>query len=315
MKRRVLFRTDAGSGIGYGHFVRSLAVASMIRDDFDCVFVTRFPLPYLAGQLEGVARLEILPAGSEHWTAFLEMLSGDDIVFLDNYFFTSEYQLEVRRRCRALVVPDDLHDRYCHADVLINPYVCDPGVFHAGESARLCLGPGWAMLRPEFLAPVSRKDGRDVVVSFGGADPHGVMPRLLPLVRRIVPQDRTVNVIAGEYVQVPECPGVRVYRNVGAGTVASLFDSAAFAFLAASGICYEALSRRTPVVAGYHADNQKDLYAFVSMLPGTIPAGSLLTVDEDVLGQAFRKALETDGTSMLSFEGVPSRYVELFKSL
>ena len=38
MRRRLFFRADAGPGIGYGHFVRSLALASMLKDCFECRF-------------------------------------------------------------------------------------------------------------------------------------------------------------------------------------------------------------------------------------------------------------------------------------
>ena len=39
MKQRIYFRADAGREIGYGHFIRTLALADMLKDDFDCVFV------------------------------------------------------------------------------------------------------------------------------------------------------------------------------------------------------------------------------------------------------------------------------------
>ena len=36
--QKIIFRADAGAGIGYGHFIRSLALADMLKNDFDCVF-------------------------------------------------------------------------------------------------------------------------------------------------------------------------------------------------------------------------------------------------------------------------------------
>ncbi|MDR1895166.1 MAG: UDP-2,4-diacetamido-2,4,6-trideoxy-beta-L-altropyranose hydrolase, partial [Prevotellaceae bacterium] len=38
MKRKIIFRADAGLNIGYGHFIRSLALADMLKNDFDILF-------------------------------------------------------------------------------------------------------------------------------------------------------------------------------------------------------------------------------------------------------------------------------------
>lgn len=45
-KRQIIFRADAGKRIGYGHFVRTLALADMLKEEFECVFVTQDPTEY-----------------------------------------------------------------------------------------------------------------------------------------------------------------------------------------------------------------------------------------------------------------------------
>jgi len=54
MKRKVIFRADAGQSIGYGHFIRSLALADMIRNDFDILFATVNPTDYQKTELAKV---------------------------------------------------------------------------------------------------------------------------------------------------------------------------------------------------------------------------------------------------------------------
>ena len=34
--QKIYFRADAGAEIGYGHFIRTLALADMLKDDFSC---------------------------------------------------------------------------------------------------------------------------------------------------------------------------------------------------------------------------------------------------------------------------------------
>ena len=67
MKKKIYFRADAGQSIGYGHFIRTLALADMLKDDFDCVFFTQTPTDYQKKEMELVCRYVELPADeSQH---------------------------------------------------------------------------------------------------------------------------------------------------------------------------------------------------------------------------------------------------------
>ena len=41
MKQRVYFRADGHAKMGLGHVIRSLALAEMLKEDFDCYFIIR----------------------------------------------------------------------------------------------------------------------------------------------------------------------------------------------------------------------------------------------------------------------------------
>ena len=96
--RKVFFRADADATIGYGHFVRSLALADMLKDDFDCTFFTQAPSRYQEEEVSKVCRLVSLPADDRKFQLFLDQLDGDEIVFLDNYFFTPAYEREIKAK-------------------------------------------------------------------------------------------------------------------------------------------------------------------------------------------------------------------------
>ena len=103
MKPKVYFRADAGAEIGYGHFIRTLALADMLKDDFDCTFFTQCPTSYQRREVEKVCRLAELPADDSKFDIFLDCLRGDEIVVLDNYFFTADYQRLIKRKgCRLI---------------------------------------------------------------------------------------------------------------------------------------------------------------------------------------------------------------------
>ena len=116
-KQKIFFRADADKQIGYGHFVRSLALADMIKEDFDCIFFTQSPTEYQKREIQKVCPLIELPSNDTKLVVFLNFLQGDEIVFLDNYFFTSDYQLQIKNR--------EMHEMIHNAldsDVSINAF-------------------------------------------------------------------------------------------------------------------------------------------------------------------------------------------------
>ena len=77
-RRKIFFRADAGPEIGYGHFIRTLALADMLKEDFDCTFFTQTPTDYQKREAASVCTLVELPADDSRFDLFLEKLSGDE---------------------------------------------------------------------------------------------------------------------------------------------------------------------------------------------------------------------------------------------
>ena len=150
LKQKVCLRADAGISIGYGHFIRTLALADILSAEFDCVFYTAEPNPYQIGEMQKVCSYVSLPEASKFET-FLAALDGTEIVVLDNYFYTTDYQREIKARGCKLVCIDDVHDMHYVADAVINHA---PGThesqFCKEDYTKLYLGPDYLLLRKEF---------------------------------------------------------------------------------------------------------------------------------------------------------------------
>ncbi len=70
-RRKVYFRADADRTIGFGHFIRSLALADMLKGEFDCTFFTQSPTTYQQKEVYGICELVKLPADDTKFTLFL----------------------------------------------------------------------------------------------------------------------------------------------------------------------------------------------------------------------------------------------------
>lgn len=149
-KRRIYFRADASATIGYGHFVRTLALADMLKDDFECTFFTTSPSAYQIGEVEKVCAFVTLNEDSK-FENFLNLLAGDEIVVLDNYFFTTQYMQQIKDKGCKLVFIDNMHNRHYVSDVVINHVLTDESLFSHEPYTRLCLGMRYALLRKPFL--------------------------------------------------------------------------------------------------------------------------------------------------------------------
>lgn len=303
---RVVLRADAGSRIGMGHFVRTCALASYLRDEFHCVITSRNPDigTFTPHQLSMIAEAGAIPASlngremAEFDKDFLNFLQPDDIVVLDNYYYTSEYQTFVRNVCSALICIDDVHDRHFTADAVLTFCPLVRTDFSLEDYTLFRGGMEWAFLRKPFLSPLSKRDEKrkdeplNIAMAMGGADPYRLTDKMVAAVRNAVP-DARIDVIAGSSVKT-ECgslPGVRLWREADASTIAKIFDRVDAGIFPASTVCVEALARRLPIIAGHYVDNQKEIYADGVKRGWFAPLGNLLDSEEELtrrLGEAIQ---------------------------
>lgn len=298
-RRRVLMRADAGRSIGFGHFVRTLALARYLADDFRVEVASFNPEGEVSPwQMEQVAEsgARFLPVEGTDRDAFdrffLEKVGKEDIVVLDNYYFSTAYQREILARGARLVCIDDMHDRHFVSDVVMTFCPLRREEFSLEDSTLFYGGMEWSFLREPFLRPAVERDAvrpRRVVMAMGGADPQRLTPKILSLLLEADPEIK-VEVIAGDTVDAgPSDPKrVTIHRRLSAGEVAALFDRCDLGVFPASTICVEAFARRLPVAAGYFVDNQEEFFKRGVEAGWFAPLGCLLDGSEELLPRMRR---------------------------
>ena len=280
-KRKIYFRADAGPEIGYGHYIRSLALADMLKQDFDCTMFTQMPTDYQLREVLSVCPIVPLSDTDVKFDEFLDKLHGDEIVVMDNYFFTTDYQRAIKAKGCKLVCIDDMHDKHYVADVIINHGVDDALLFDVEPTTKLCLGYGYALLRKPFLEThndIYRVKGI-VVVCFGGSDPHNLTKRYVEHLIMSQGVSHIVAVVGDGYRfkdELSNLPNVEIRSCLSAEAMANLFCSAEAVVCSASTTAYEALACGVKVYAGWYVDNQKDFYQHLCASKAIVPLGNLL---------------------------------------
>ncbi len=315
-KRRVYFRADASASIGYGHFVRSLALADMLKDDFDCTFFTQTPTDYQISEMEKVCKYKSLPSNDTKFDVFLDLLKGDEIVVLDNYFFSTDYQRKIKdKRCK-LVCIDDMHDKHYVADIVINHVLTDEKLFSVESYTKLALGLEYALLRRPFLQPLyNNKEEGHWFVSFGGTDYDNMTAKFVELLDSS-PKVKSITVVVGDSYKYRDSlelfNKIEIRKNLTANEMQREMCRAQYAVLPSSSVCIEAIACGCKIASGYFVDNQREYADLLSSQKYVYPLGNLYNYHDDT----FISEIENYSFRIAgNFTAIPDRYIKLFKTL
>lgn len=316
--RKVCLRADASERIGYGHFIRTLALADMLKGDFECTFFTQSPNAFQKDELQKVCRLVELPPDDSKYDEFLDYLSGTEIVVLDNYFYTSGYEKAIKEKgCKLVSI--GTNDRHYYADALVNFTKLQPSDFSTESYTKFCLGLEWTLLRKPFYEQRNvEKIG--IVICIGGTDQFAYSERFYDILNSRYPQG-LISIIATDRIgqqriNAFKAKGVNLQLNLTAEQMARQFAQAKIAIVSASSVAIEALSQGANVVAGHYVDNQLNIYRALQE-DGYIWGVGAFT-DSNVtnnIHEALAAIERGEMKKIFEANNTVLRYRELFKSL
>ena len=268
----VVLRVDGGPRVGYGHLVRSGALAEELLGRGHAVSVATTTPDPAKEILPGRTTTITLPVRADP-DPFVSSLDAEspDAVFADAYPVDTDYQRSIRDRVPLAVLQDDARHAIC-ADLFTNGnlYASDLEYEFAGEKPTTCLGPDYVLLRRairELTAddPPWRREPERALVTMGGGDVRNLTPTV---VRAFDGVDLRVDTIVGPGVsgqqerEIREAAGevsadVRVVRDP--DDLPERMFQASFAVSTASSTTYELLALGTPMVSVPVAENQKPI--------------------------------------------------------
>ncbi|MBK0403779.1 UDP-2,4-diacetamido-2,4,6-trideoxy-beta-L-altropyranose hydrolase [Adhaeribacter sp. BT258] len=293
-RTKIIFRADGNSRIGLGHVVRSLALAELLHDDFDCTFAIQEPSQTLLTQLNSVCEEVICLPSNQSEALFAEAqniaeaLTGQEIIVLDGYHFTTEYQQILKRKGNVLVCLDDLHDRKFMADAIINiAGGVKPEMYQATAYTRFCIGPEYALLRKPFRdaqKTVGKTPAKvaKILICFGGADPENYTLNFARKLHQLNPHLH-LEIVTGSAYQhtellkdfLAEKRGANWHQNLNAEEMCALMKNCEAALCSASSVAYEYCAVNGMLFIEKTAGNQTDLYNFLIAENLALPAEKL----------------------------------------
>lgn len=172
---KVLFLNECGVGIGLGHVTRMKAL-SMFLSSQDFETVTRTYECKHQGEPPGDW------LSTTHWTAE----QSTDCVVIDSYLATREQYAAIRSVHGRVVAIDDYNRMHYPVDLVINPNVFFDTMDYSNQTARTIGGIDYVILRESFrLCKRRAGGGSGVLVTLGGSDFRGLLPRIAALADRL----------------------------------------------------------------------------------------------------------------------------------
>ena len=288
MKSVVYFRADADNEIGYGHFMRTLALAEVLSSRFDCRFATKTPSEFQRSCLKGICQLIELPSDDSRFDVFATMIEGGEIVVLDNYFYNEEYENRLRQKGASVLLIDNLHTRHICADAVLgfamglkeSDYLVEP-------YTKLFLGPAYSLIRKPFIDQLSQQHpavddygNLKVVISFGGSERSGLASKIAQLLI----ESKKVSKITVIGNSISETTDKRIiFKNrLSATEMRDEFVNNDLAILPASTTMFEALACGIKIIGGYLVDNQVVNYKNILDGGGILGCGNFYeTINQD----------------------------------
>lgn len=284
MKQKLIFRADASPIIGRGHLSRCMAIAAMLVDQMDILFVVleenkSFLKDYLSDY-----KVHYIKAEDD----LLDLLTKDHLLWIDGYHFSEEIKKNYRSMVKSLIETNDIPYNALNVDKIFNhtPGVNSQDFSDSPASLDLYLGLEFAFLRPKFLEIAKKSNpelnGEGVFICFGAADPFKLGELWVQALIERGFSDPIHWVSNAELIN----PGLAKYKNItrlqnlSEDQMISTMSGSKVLLIPSSVLSFEGLSLRKPMFTCFFVENQKLIYKGLINEGVASGAGEILSKDD-----------------------------------
>lgn len=175
INNRFKILTEAGRGIGLGHFTRCTAIFEEILNlGFDVTFDV-----FLKETSFSDYKLT-----SKDWLNLpkSEVFNGVDVALIDSYLVSKEWLSIVNDMGVKLILLDDYNRIIYPANLVINPNVFAESIDYSNQTSKCIGGPDYLILRKPFRLKKEKSiyDGKPrLLITLGGSDYRNLIPKLI----------------------------------------------------------------------------------------------------------------------------------------
>ena len=191
MRKNIIFiRVDSSTKVGYGHFIRCMALADTLQKNFKIYFLSRSLEGNLISNIQkrgfhvfrfysNLEKINVKNDAQKTISLIKKYGNQKSILIVDNYELSKKWETLVKPFVHNLIVIDDLPNRSHNCDLLIdqNLHTNANSLYKdliPSECVKL-IGPKFSMIRKEFkmlrkYVKPRKFPIKKILISFGGTD-------------------------------------------------------------------------------------------------------------------------------------------------
>ncbi|MFA6260126.1 MAG: UDP-2,4-diacetamido-2,4,6-trideoxy-beta-L-altropyranose hydrolase [Bacteroidia bacterium] len=266
MSKQIFIRADGDLQMGLGHLYRTMALAEMLKDQFQITYICK-KVPELLIQEFRLKDFGFKQIKAE--SDWIFKIQAGSLVVLDGYDFDLKLQKDIQSAGARLIRIDDIHDQPISADLLINHAPDIREQDYVGSSiGRFALGTPFALLRQSFIREAEkpgrpRNEIKNIFICFGGSD---ILNLSLEISTYLLDNtDYYLQVVLG--ASNPSKPlfsslkeqytdRLNLLDGLNEEGMAEHMRRADFGIVPSSSTLFECIACKLPVVSGFYVDNQ-----------------------------------------------------------
>lgn len=338
----IYFRVDASVKIGTGHVIRCMALADeFINNRDEVTFICR----ELKGNLNNflnkkgykAIKLKSDETDKNYTSDFvknkyydwlgvdweidakqtMEVLTANNIevdwLIIDHYSIDYNWEKEIRKYVKKIMVIDDLAERKHDCDILLDQN-CTSSKAYKKIIPKKCiqlLGYRYALLRQEFNKSrdeLRKRDGsiKRILIYFGGSDIEKQIPKALDAIIKINSNELSVDVIAGinnknvNFIEnfCKKNSNFKFYKHI--NNIVEIVNSADIAICSCGSFTLERYCLGLPAITIEVAENQNKIAKTGSLLGIDYFLGKSSEVSVAKIYEALEKLINTPEQVKLS---------------
>lgn len=180
--KNIVFFTEAGEGIGFGHVIRMKALYEELNPKNNCNFYLFFK-----GNKKNIFDFDFQRLNWIENDYILNDLPEDSIIIIDSYLSKEDFYIKCKKKFYKTIIFDDYNRIKYYGNLIINPNLYGHMLNYSNQNLEIISGEKYIILRKQF-----RKDKKEfkvkekinsILITLGGSDYRNLLPEIINMLK------------------------------------------------------------------------------------------------------------------------------------